>query len=222
VLFGALLLNQAFNRADWTHFLPTTIVACVLLAPAFSLAVRLVRPAPLFTVLGLMVAGLIPTYLFVPLNELRAALQAAPPSDCAQSRGIERAGCSFVFTDQAAAAAFVNGITVPGERIFVGSTRHDRMFANDGMFYFLADRRNGTRYDDLVSGLARTRGTQETIVRELGQNKVNIVVLHSGFQHATEPNEGGRSSGLRLLDEHLQQDFRPIATVGNYAVWQRR
>jgi hypothetical protein len=104
-------------------------------------------------------------------------------------------------------------------RIFVGCTRHDRIFTNDILFYFLSGRRSSTKYHELHPGLATTEEVQQKIVAGLREHNVQMVVLTAG--DVLEPNESARSSGVRLLDDFIRREFRQVEQFGDYSVWKR-
>lgn len=138
-----------------------------------------------------------------------------------------RAGCvpravgARLSSEQCAALRYVRERTRPDEALFVGTTRHDRVFAGDVAFYFLAERRPATRYYELHPGVTTTRLAQEEIVRSLEAQNVRSVVLFDGFDDRREPNESSASSGIAVLDEYLRTRFREVRRYGHHAIWER-
>jgi hypothetical protein len=106
------------------------------------------------------------------------------------------------------------------EKIFVGCLRHDRIFTNDIIFYFLSGRRSATKYHELHPGLADAEEVQQKIVAELREHDVRTVVLKAG--DVLEPNESAKSSGVHLLDEFIRREFRQVEQFGDYSVWVKR
>jgi len=116
---------------------------------------------------------------------------------------------------------YVRAHTAPGETVFFGNARHDLIFINDLLAYFLADRPSPTRYAELHPGLATTVPVQQAIVADLAEKDVRWVVTRRGFE-SKEPNASGVSSGVTLLDDYIRTHYRPETTFGPYQVWQRR
>ena len=113
---------------------------------------------------------------------------------------------------------YVKNITAPDERIFVGTTRHDRLWSSDPMFYFLADRHNATRYNDLCPGLATTEPVQKEIIKDLLTNRVRCIVLTSAFEDVERTNESNKSSGILLLDNFIKEHYSNVANFGVYSI----
>lgn len=105
----------------------------------------------------------------------------------------------------------------PDERIFVGNTQHDNLVLNDVMFYFLAGRRSGTRYHELVPGVATTEEVQTRIVQDLKRHRVRYAVLRRDPGYAPSP-EGGAET----LDRFIRANFVRLEVFGNYSVWRKR
>lgn len=125
-------------------------------------------------------------------------------------------------TDQARAVAYVSLRTRPSERIFVGTSRHDRIFANDVSFYFLAARHSATRFHELVPGVATTLPVQREIVADLERHGARYLVLSRQFEGYAEPNLSARSSGVTILDDYIARRYRVVEEFGAYSVWARR
>jgi len=114
-------------------------------------------------------------------------------------------------------ARFVAANSAPGERIFVGNARHDRLAYSAPLLYFLSGRTGATRYDNLHPGVATTRPVQEEIVRSLEARGTRWAVLWDG-PPPVEPNQSSMSSGVLVLDEWLAGHGREAARFGSYRV----
>ena len=108
-----------------------------------------------------------------------------------------------------------------GEKIFVGHSRHDMIFANDVMFYFLSERDSATKYHELHPGLATTRSIQDEIIRELIKQNVNYIVLWNNPEKVMEPNKSSESSGITDLDDFIQSRYQIMANFGPYAILRK-
>ena len=155
----------------------------------------------------------------------------SPTSRCSQpgerlrrwaaTRCLPRASCVPIGKDQERAAEYLRSHSQPGEPIFVGTSRHDRIFANDLLIYFLAERPSATRYAELHPGLATTLPVQQAIAEELAAKNVQWVALMKAFD-AREPNASSTSSGVTFLDDYIREHYQPETTFGNYQVLRKR
>jgi hypothetical protein len=110
----------------------------------------------------------------------------------------------------------------PGERVYLGLTQHDRVFANDVMLYFLLEARSPTRYHELHPGLINTLPVQQEMVADLMRHPPSTVVLTSMFEGAREPNDSSKSSGVKLLDDYIKAHYRLSLINGNYRIYRRK
>jgi hypothetical protein len=115
-----------------------------------------------------------------------------------------------------AAIRYVRAVVPPDEPIFVGNARHDNLVLNDVMFYVLAGRRSGTRYHELVPGVATTAEVQGRIVDDLERRRVRYVVLRADAGYVPSPE------GATVLDRFIERKFVRVETFGSYSVWRRR
>ena len=219
ILLGSGFFVQAISRADSIHFLPTRIPAVLLLTtlafliPWSEFQLRVVR----WIGIGLLAVAILP--LFGAITRWSHSAASFWPFDCPS--GLERAGCIRVDPDQERAVLLVQQLAPEGRPIFVGLSRHDRIFTNDIMFYFLANRPSATKYHHLHHGVATTLPVQERIIEELKGKRVEHVVLFSGSENVIEPNQSGISSGIEALDRFLRRNYRQIHQFGNYTVWEK-
>ena len=99
--------------------------------------------------------------------------------------------------------------------------RHDIALANDILFYFLAQRAV-TKYHEFNPGLTTTSQTQQAIIEALRAESVPYVVRLRSFDNISEPNGSARSSGVILLNQFLQREYKEVARFGQYEITQRR
>lgn len=110
----------------------------------------------------------------------------------------------------------------PGEPIFVGLDRHDRIFANPLSLYVAAGRPPATHWAHFDPGLQTRSDIQAQIVAELTRRHVRWIVRDGSFAAMNEPNGSSISSGVHLLDGFLDTHYRPVLTSGAVSVWLRR
>ncbi|HET8578328.1 MAG TPA: hypothetical protein VFO18_14620 [Methylomirabilota bacterium] len=218
-LFGALLYVQALSRADAIHLMPTSLVAMVLLTAVAWWGWHAVSSPAMLTALCLALPLLSISMFWMPAMDWVARTYRGWPPNC--SRSLERARCMPLRADEAAIIQLVQGLVPPGERIFVGHGRHDRIFLTDVLFYFVSGRDSATRYFSLEPGVATTEAVQQEIVQELARHRVRIIVLYSPLNPFIEPNESGRSSGVTVLDDYIRSTYRKGWVSGEYSVWEK-
>jgi hypothetical protein len=148
---------------------------------------------------------------------------------CHPAAGLERLGCFKIdagpTTDEQAhfaAIRFVQEITADDERIFVGLESHDRIFANDVLFYFLAKRLSATKWHHFDPGVQTTREIQTEMVGELEAVKPKVIVLKSDWSRVREPNESSVSSGVSILNDFIRACYVLAATFPGIQVYELR
>jgi hypothetical protein len=150
--------------------------------------------------------------------KVRAVISSPADAWCPTPAELRNIRCLLLDPDREQAARFVAANTRQDERIFVGLTRHDKIYANDNMLYFAADRMPATRWHHFEAGLQSTAAVQRQIMAELGSHEVRYVVLESEWDGVMEPNESAKSSGVHLLDEYLLENYRAVQQYGDIQV----
>ena len=141
---------------------------------------------------------------------------------CRMPPGMERLACFRVSTAAQETMRFVRERTEPGDRVFVGVTRHDIIFVNDALLYFELNRPSATRWHQFDPGLQNSAPIQQEIVGELRAAKARAIVLVSTWDDVHEPNDSALSSGVTVLDDYIKSAFTPVATFGPNTVLMPR
>jgi hypothetical protein len=118
-------------------------------------------------------------------------------------------------------ADYLRSNTRPDEYVLIGNSRHDLLFVNDLLLYFLIDRRSPTKYAELHPGLATTLPVQQVIANDLAEKNVQWVVTMQSWD-SREPNASSISSGVTFLDDYIREHYRPETTFGSYQVWRKQ
>jgi hypothetical protein len=137
-------------------------------------------------------------------------------------QAVARARCFATDPHQLEAIRYVVARVPAEERIYVGAGRHDRLFAADVMFYFLAERDAATKFYDLIPGLQTTHRIQQHIISDLQKHGVRYVVLVTLFDNVAEQNLSAISTGVTTLDDFIRDHYKLDAQFGSYAVHTRR
>ncbi|MCK9603514.1 MAG: hypothetical protein M0R66_04065, partial [Candidatus Omnitrophica bacterium] len=119
---------------------------------------------------------------------------------------------------QASAIRYIQANTGKSDKIFVGNLRHDRVVNSDVMFYFLAERNSATKYYELHPGLTNTEKIQKEITGELTKSGVRYIILWSGSEDISEPNESNKSSGITELDDYIRKNYKTDKIFGAYLI----
>jgi hypothetical protein len=121
------------------------------------------------------------------------------------------------------AVRLVQARVPPGRPIYVATRRSDLVTSGDPLFYVLAERPNPTRYDIQAPGVITSAPVQREIVRDLERARPRAVVRFTSRVTAVrEPNRGGESSGVKILDRYLKRAYRRAARAGPYVILERR
>jgi hypothetical protein len=216
---GLGLVVKATSRYHELHAIPATICALILsTALIYRIPRRYWRSAPF----QLGFAGLAFLFLtgpYVVHFHILAARRMTSALVCYSE--LPRAGCVSVDQDAEQVVTYLHANTRPDEYIFVGNSRHDLIFVNDLLLYFLAGRRSPTPYAELHPGLATTLPVQSRITNDLMEKDVQWAVIMQVWT-SNEPNASSTSSGVTFLDDYIQKHYEPEATFGKYEVWRRR
>jgi hypothetical protein len=215
-LIGVSLLPYAWVRSDLAHIVPAWFPALIL----FGWLLRQLPGTRGWRAAGIAV-GVLWSVVFVwgalgvKADALARTIGEADGLSLDPPRGAHIVVAPAAAPMQAA-IRYVRAVVPPAEPIFVGNARHDNLVLNDVMFYFLAGRRSGTRYHELVPGVATSAEVQGRIVDDLERRRVRYVVLRADAGYVPSPE------GATVLDRFIERKFVRIETFGSYSVWRRR
>jgi hypothetical protein len=135
---------------------------------------------------------------------------------------LRRVACVQVGTEWSEAVKFVIGHVAKDERLFSGVTRHDKVFANDNLIYFAAQRIPATRWYHYDPGLQTRADVQNGMVAELDRLALRYIVLESDWDNVAEPNASALSSGVTILDDYIRLHYETVRQYGTISVLARR
>ena len=117
---------------------------------------------------------------------------------------------------------YIQEKTAEEERIFVGNIRHDLIFTNDVMLYYLSERQSATKYHELESAIMANRAIQEAIISDIQKYRVRYVVLwKDDFPQPRPGGLSGKSNGVFVLDNFIRKEFTPVTDYPSYTVLKR-
>jgi hypothetical protein len=141
---------------------------------------------------------------------------------CKSANPLTRGICFVTDDGRIQTIKFIRNHTMPGQKLFVGQTRHDRIFENDNLIYFATERLPATKWSDFNPDVQDRYDVQAEIVNELDSSAPPYIVRDSEFDSVREPNDSSRSSGVTLLDDYLRNEYKHVDTFGTMSVWQRK
>jgi hypothetical protein len=141
---------------------------------------------------------------------------------CKTTNPLTAGFCFLPEDDRIHAIEYISSHTLPGQSLYSGLRKHDRIVANDNLIYFATHRLPATRWSHFDPDLQNRYEIQMQMVRELEQSAPPYIALDSEFDAVREPNDSSTSSGVTLLDDFIQKEYQPSETFGMVSVWRRR
>jgi hypothetical protein len=220
---GLLYIGHASVRHDQGHLAATALPSGLLLAVMTksvwpSGAGRRARRRGLAALLVVGIASVLVRPLFTRAHLLADSLGSTTQAtfEIPRASGVVMSPGEDQYQ---AALAWVLRNVPPGEPIFVGGYRHDRIFINEVTFYFLSERPPATRYQELHPGIATTAPIQREIIGELQRRHVRFVVL--AYQPIPN-NERVGPPDSHLLDDYLWEHYARVCSWEGYAAYVKR
>lgn len=240
ITFGLLALVMYFKgvvRVSLVHMYLSILPSLLLIAVLFQHRMTFVRPIRtgitfvgwLFVLMAVLsslreVRFLHIRHGFVPESMWLSARDGLPEMQatwCKNENPLTKGLCFFPDNDHIQTIEFIRSHTQPDQKLFVGLTRHDIVFANDNLIYFASQRLPATKWSHFDPFLQNTYEIQTQMIRELEATTPPFVVLDSEFDSTREPNESSKSTGVTLLDEFIRNKYQQVETFGKMSIWQR-
>lgn len=118
------------------------------------------------------------------------------------------------------AALYIKNKTMENDKILSAPGRHDKIFVNNVLLYFITQRMPATRWHHYDPGIQTTEKIQREIINELENNKVSLIIRDSSWDHFKEPNKSAESSNVFILDKYISNKFHKELSFGkNIAVY---
>jgi len=212
VLLSGELFAKGSVRVSLIHMAPAAIVSAILFAFVWD---RIQTSLSL----GRFTVALVWIGLFVAARPASLSLRLDGPSRADQP---PRLGSFLLDANHIAAIDWIRRHTGPDALLFVGTGRHDKIFINDMLFYFLADRLPATKWANFDPGLQTTAAVQQDMIRELSAKNVPYVVVETDYDNQREPNASARSSGVLELDAFLRAHYVPAVKFGSIIVARKK
>ena len=104
--------------------------------------------------------------------------------------------------------------------IYVATKRSDWITAGAPLFYVLSGRGNVTAYDIAAPGVLTGAKVQKEIIEDLSRSGATVVRYEAGITAAPEPNQAGKSTGIRILDDWLDSNYVVVERFGVWVILQ--
>jgi hypothetical protein len=223
LLLTVLLCVKGTIRFQLVHMLPALIVSIVVLGRAWrpSMPRAVARFGAAAVLFGLAGSAVVFAGRSGPRpdggEQQPPALALADWAKCRHGT-TPRLGCFEIGPDRAAVLAWLRDHARPGDRLYVGAGRHDKLLINNVELYFLSGLAPVTKWHDLHPGVQTSRLRQAAMIAEMTAHPPAFVVLNSQWDASSEPNRSSVSSGVVLLDEYLARRFVEVFRSGTFSV----
>ena len=219
-LLGLTAFNLTRVRPDEVHVVAAVIPSFVVAASLIQRAWATTRPAWRAAAIG--IAGVSALMLVPPIRSFPRPVPSVVRSVLGGAADPGRVSHLATGPEHRAVAGFLRSVVPPGGRVFVGCGRHDKVFINQPLVYFLAGRLPGGRYHMFDPGIVTTLAVQQEMVRGLVRHRVEYLVISSGCDWRAEPNQSAISSGVTYLDDYLRRNYALVQRFGDeLSVWRR-
>ncbi|SDU37349.1 hypothetical protein [Halopseudomonas salegens] len=214
-------------RVSAVHMLPAILLSVICLASLWpQLRPGLIRaPASLALLLVSAVlagAACLPGIQLVK-NNLSQNLDhwlSTPVQLPCQDSQLPRGHCVAVDADYQRASDYILAHTQPGDPIYVGSGRHDKVFVNAVGLYFLLDRSSATYWHELHPGIQTQARVQQEMIDSFTRQPPRLAILDERWDSMQEPNASAQSSGNHALDVFFREHYTESARFGPIRVLQ--
>jgi hypothetical protein len=218
IIFGVLLMLQAFNRPDRIHFLPTSLITFIIFGYILSSISDDSRGLRTHIATALIMVTFVFIYFYSPLKTTMEYAKNYRPwirySELVKAAGV------FVPKDQEQAVNFIANHSETREPIYVSNSRHDLIFINDIGFYYLADRPCASFYHLVDPAMATPSPVQQRIINDLASKNVTWIVLVE-MPISKEDNLSSVPSGVRVLDDWIKVNYKKEALFGRYEIYKK-
>lgn len=145
-------------------------------------------------------------------------LTSSVTNSCYPPDGLERVRFISLSQLQIDAICYIQQRTEENDYIYVGTGRHDKISANNILFYFASKRLSATKWHHFDPGIQTTKDIQSEIISDLRMKKPRYIVLDILWDFMKEPNESASSSGVTLLDDYIKATYKIVASFGTLAI----
>jgi len=120
-------------------------------------------------------------------------------------------------------------VHVPRDRkIFLALHRHDIAVIGYSVLYFVLERLNATRHDQLHPGIVDTAIIQRQIIEDLKSADVQVILINHMFEDDTLDRVRDKQkvhlpkTGATELDQYIRQYYYHVSGHDRFEIWQRK
>lgn len=210
LLMTCLLTLQSHNRLDMAHLAPSMVLmlTCVGVMWKFWF--------PGGCTLRTWILA-VPVVVFLSYSLLTGARPLISDRIPRCFSGFEAPSCRRSDPRQVEALSFLREHAAPNEAVFVGNTRHDKIWVNDASLYFLLQRPIAVKWNEMHPGVVTSDAVQMQVVGSLERRSVRWAVLVN-MPDSQEPNLSSVSSGVTVLDSYLSSRYQTVFSNDKYQV----
>lgn len=208
-----LLSIQAHNRLDMPHAAPS-----MLFTLCFLIVLTVQKPSKNTLINNIIRWGVVLSFcaysLLVTFNriELSSVFRCIKPTEITL--------CITSNIMQSEVVDYIDTHYMHSDYVFVGNTRHDKIFINDASLYFHLKMPIPIKWNEMHPGIITTHNVQEEIIKQLEAKLVKIIVL-ADMPEPREKNSSSISSNIHLLDDHIKNNYQPVFNNKTYSVLER-
>lgn len=223
-IYTTLLIYKGINRVEFIHFMIAIIPGVFLTG---VIAERWLRGSIGHKVAGflLLAATFFPAFAYFGVK-LRDDVREYDMTTLAWMIGIKDAknecpqvSPTLLQPNYEAVSRYLARYVPEDERILVGTNRHDRIILNPTLIYAHSRRLPATIWAQYDPGVQTTDNVQRQMIDELKERRVRWIVRDARWEDYREPNGSAISSGVVVLDEFIEANYRPVARAGALSVW---
>jgi hypothetical protein len=207
-----LLTVQSHNRLDMPHAAPSMILLMCFLLVIFGKTSFKEFPN------NVVAGAFLVSFAIYSIGVTSRDIGYRKVIDCVLSGSVST--CIRLGQGQVEVVDYINSHYNKAEYIFVGNTRHDKIYTNDASLYFLLRRPIPIMWNEMHPGEVTTAPVQRAIIEQLDSKRVSVVVL-ADMPEPTEKNASSISSNVFLLDDYIKHNFHPVFSDRKYTVMQR-
>lgn len=223
---SSLLLSlKGIVRTSILHMAPAIVISIIIICITTSHLVKQKHCKTLFI-------ALIPAHLLLSIliiygikdiaYEIKRNLTENNIVHLCNFPVLPRLRCLSLEEDYINSATFIKQNTAPGDLIYVGSARHDKLFVNSVALYYAAERLPATKWFELHPGVQTQERIQLEMIQEFTRNMPIYIITDSRWDSIAEPNKSKNSSGINSLDKYIEKNYTHDITFGTVRILSKR
>lgn len=225
LVFSCLLSVKGLVRVEFIHMLQAIVISIILLfimmfyffKKRFLMISSFVFLITAFFVLPIFISSV---FFFKTNIAQQFQLEKLSLLSCLDSIGLSN-NCFSIDPKYKAALMYVAESTEENDYLYIGPSRHDKIYINPIALYFLADRKPFTKWHESHPGLQTTKSIQQKMIGEMASQPPKLIILDSQWDNVSEPNHSSVSSEIYDLDIYISENYFTVQEFGSLKVLKR-